>query len=233
MIACSYNREPASCAEAFVLLQLTDGILRTSGESCDIRIADASADVPLRVSAGQVKLELSRGRWRSGEIELPLVFHAPPVRAVGVRDRLLLSTDAGDRSARMSSRTLAELKRRRFSFCCAFLGRSSEVLQADPAEVFEAREPSIVPNLFATARAFLEPCGADEEPSLEAYIATACGLPVVTHRDTSALDGPTVIKVEEWSADAFADAIVAVNPPDVLAQPLAALDRLRSIIGAQ
>lgn len=136
-------------------------------------------------------------------------FVLPPLALRGgVKERLLLAPDALDeRSSRMSAKILVELRRRHAATAIAAVGTNGHpVPPFDCDEAFFDLCGEDFGRLLATATCFLEPI-SDGAPSRCAVAAAAAGVRVISHH--RGLRGTNFIAVDEWSADAFADAITA------------------------
>lgn len=146
----------------------------------------------------------------TADISIELPFGAA---LVANRDRIVVSEDVTERTARMIGRVIAESRKRARLTVASISGGPSSLFECD--EIFTSLSPGDLVRLIGGARCFLEPAGADDGHSLEAVVAVALGIPVITHRE-STLTGAR--KTEEWSADSFADALLQPfelqKPPD-------------------
>lgn len=119
------------------------------------------------------------------------------------RDRIVVSEDVSERTARMVGRVISEGRKRARLTVASVSGGPSSHFDCD--EIFTALSPADLVRLIGGARCFLEPAGTEDGHSLEAIVALALGIPVITHCE-STLTGAR--KTEEWSADSFADALL-------------------------
>ncbi|HVT43049.1 MAG TPA: hypothetical protein VMT00_01545 [Thermoanaerobaculia bacterium] len=146
---------------------------------------------------------------------------APPIE----RMRIAFSGGTGDRRLRMTMKTIAELKRRAIPVETICVGEAGIAAIAAGYEFPELRAGELT-SLLLTSTLFLEPILEGEGETGLAHLAAALGVPLVTHASASPclLAHPPAIAVEEWSGDAFADAIAmrpARQSADRVASPFA------------
>lgn len=118
---------------------------------------------------------------------------------------------AGGRRVRMCTKVIAELRRRRRHFLAICYGPVGEEAMrlAPPDELHEDLTAPELLRLFQTSSAILEPVDRDDLRSPAGALGLALGIPTICHRDAAL---PGCVSVDEWSADAFADAIVNLEP---------------------
>lgn len=109
----------------------------------------------------------------------------------------------------MTGKVIAELRRRGWRFVAVAFGELPEefLRLASPDEWHESLTDQEVRNLLLSAAMLLESTDEQSDLSPKYQRARELGLPIVSHRDAAA--GP--IGIGEWSADAFADAMIALG----------------------
>jgi len=135
------------------------------------------------------------------------VFPAKPPLDV---PRLFLRGDGGaSRRLRMSSKVIAELRRRHWPFELVVLGEIPDEMTraALPDEIHPLVSAIELARLFSSVSAVLETADRREELSPAFAVGTSLGVPTFVHRDAVPAGNTSCLTVEEWSADAFADAL--------------------------
>jgi hypothetical protein len=141
---------------------------------------------------------------------------------------LFWADDPSGRRTRMTAKVIAELRRRGRHFVAVSLGSVPDELIriAAPDEVHENLDTIDFSSIFCCSTAILETCDQPGMCSPALTIARCLGIPAISHREA---DPQADINVDEWSADAFADAfqsLPAVSPraPDAMPLRQAAVD---------
>lgn len=121
---------------------------------------------------------------------------------------LFLGAPEFNRRLRMTARVITELRRRGWPFTAVAQGPLPEEMlrMAAPDEWHESVTDAELRRLMANSVVLLESADQKTEVSAQSGLAATIGLPVVTHRDSEA----GAHRVDEWSADAFADAVVSL-----------------------
>ena len=173
--------------------------------------SDGSADLRVSLRSTQLEIESRRGRFTVPLAVSPSTF--PQIRTtVSEMPRVLFygETSPGRRS-RMTTKVIVEMRRRRFSFSAIAYGAAEEGVRGmTPDELHELLGPSEFAALFTSANCVLEASDQIDALSGAFVVAADLGIPTVCHRDVSALS-PSSIQVDEWSADAFAEAIMTLD----------------------
>lgn len=184
-----------------------------------------------------VQGDVIRGQFSDAPIEVPFAVTAETFGCSGPwrseTPRLLFwAGDSTGRRTRMTVKVLAELRRRGLGFVAVSFGSLGEDLIriAAPHEVHEDLDPDDFRGIFCSSSAILETCDQPGMCSPALTIARCIGIPAITHREASV---PADVTVDEWSADAFADAVqslsrVTARPPDdsLLRQAAADLEKV-------
>lgn len=191
--------------------------------SCTRQILCGQVELVRRVLGGGVfRLSIATEPGPSVRLEtddrryhFPLAMCSPILRrfgrAVAEIPRVVVTwEDSESRRERMIKRTREELIARRWPHVLIVVTTSTSFPRVDADEVHLQPEASDMAALIASSTLMVEPVEGDESPSALSCLASSVGVPVVTHttgflmrRKFGELRG-----VEEWSPDAFADAII-------------------------
>lgn len=168
----------------------------------------------LRVSLRAAELDIVSGQTRAS-VPFAVSPSTFPRRETTDTDqpRLLFHGEASSgRRVRMTTKVIAEMRRRRFSFRAVWYGPFADDLirGVSPDELHESLLPPEFAELFSSATCILEASDQIEMLSSAFAIGWGLGIPTVCHRDVAMLS-PSCIPVDEWSADAFAEAVMAVD----------------------
>jgi hypothetical protein len=157
------------------------------------------------------------GRLNDTLIEVPFAVAAETFGCPGSlsseRPRLLFwADDPAGRRTRMTVKVIAELRRRGRSVTAVSFGSISDELIriAAPDEVHEDLDAAEFSSMFCCSTAILETCDHPEMCSPALTIARCIGIPAISHREAGL---HADVNVDEWSADAFADAIQSLPHP--------------------
>ena len=109
----------------------------------------------------------------------------------------------------MTGKVIAELRRRGFKFVAIAFGELPEefVSTAAPDEWHEALSDQEERNLLRSAAMLLECTDQQSDLSPKCQSARELGIPVISHGDAATGAGG----IGEWSADAFADAVIELG----------------------
>lgn len=182
-----FSSHPAAAAEPEFRVAVHGSTLRMTG-------GGAAVDLPLALS--------------------PITFSFPAKPSLDVPRVLLRGDTTLSRRLRMSSKVIVELRRRGWPFELAAYGDvPDELMRASPPdEIHHAVSVIELTRLVGTVSAILETADRELELSPAFAIGSSLGLPTFLHRDAApAVAGPACLMVEEWSGDAFADAVTSAD----------------------
>lgn len=210
-----FPSEPSAAIDLFaraVAHSIDATVSSSDAESPDrflMTLAGATLNLSLDLRGLSVRVE-KRGTVL-GEIPYSLGESAAP-RAQRLRV-LFAGGAASDRRLRMTSKVIAEARARGIGCELIVVGPVPPDWSraVAPEQQFGDLTAQETFNLVRAARCVLECGDGPETPTELALIATAAGVPVVVHRSSAiaALRPDCVVAVDEWSADAFVDAIAS------------------------
>jgi hypothetical protein len=171
----------------------------------------------------------------SGRFEIPAAVDpavVPP--AAPFAERIAFQPGPGPRGSRMTGRVLEELRRRGSSRPTVAYGATvGEVPASAVDEWFPVLGADDLLRL-ASASVWLDTGAEEEGTALFPAIVAVAGFPLVVPKWSKVARRPNVTFVEEWSADAFCDALTSPKPalpPDPAPLEIAAVLLTRATRG--
>lgn len=187
---------------------------RAPSQSCVVAFGQTGGPDALRVSLRATELDIVSGQT---SVSVPFAVSPStfPTRETTETDlpRVLFHGEASSgRRARMTTKVIAEMRRRRYSFRAISYRRLADDLTrgTSPDELHESLLPPEFAELICSATCILEASDQAEMLSSAFAVGWGLGIPTVCHRDVAMLS-PWCVAVDEWSADAFAEAVMSVD----------------------
>lgn len=207
-----------------------------------VRDRDSGSDEALRVDGAAPVIVRSRPTSfvvssDMSEREVPWFLPViPPLTPRSRASNLRIGIAGGveDRRLRMTWKTLAELRRRRFRFAAIVLGRCELPPSAEqrPDELHENPGPGEVLMALSRFDVVLECTDGFDTESFLAVAARDAGVPVAAHQERADLTRAGNPLAELWSADGFAEALQNAGRERVEPiEPKESMTRLRNLIG--
>lgn len=190
-------------------------------------IAHEHAAFTVVLDPGSLSMRVEKRGAILGSVAYALAGHIAVPRSPRLRV-LFAGGSSNDRRLRMTAKAIGEARQRNVPSEVVATG----TLPAEwnravlPDHQFAELTPDEVLRLVRSSSCLLE-CGDDSEmPTALALIAAAVGTPVIVHRASvlATQRSEAVVAVEEWSADAFVEALtrplrdVAPRQPDLAAE---------------
>ena len=127
----------------------------------------------------------------------------------GILRILFAGAGTFDRRLKMTARAIVEIRRRRRPVVLLAAGElPSEIIRlAPPDHYFSQLDGEELQSLLFSCDAVADCVDADGCRTPLGWLAESAGIPVIAHRDAR---GDAAIRVEDWSADAFCDAMTTV-----------------------
>ena len=147
----------------------------------------------------------------------PAIPRRPPRRLseAAILRILFAGAETFNRRLKMTARAIVEIRRRRRPVLLMAAGAlpPEMVRIASPDHYFPQLDSAELQSLLFTSDMVADCVDADGHRTALGWLAESAGVPVIVHRDAP---GQAVIRVEDWSADAFCDAMT--TPPPVLTE---------------